>query len=302
MRATVQLLTMAIALCGCVFSEAPKADKLAARALNANPAGTTSVIYPAPNLDSDDYSPGKEWTPVWSDEFDGATLNPEHWNRQVLGAGHFNEEFQEYTASDENAYLEDHCLVIKAIHNGVEHGPGQYTSARLNTAQKHTWTYGKIAARIQLPHGQGMWPAFWMLGANCIENGGDTRWPFCGEIDILELYGSRNDAVVEANLHFADRGGAHKMMGAVAHEIEKGRFADQFHVFEIEWDEACITWRVDGNEYARGDLSGESMEEFQREFFILLNLAVGGTWSGSPDASTPFPQYMYVDWVRVYQQ
>ena len=92
------------------------------------------------------------------------------------------------------------------------------------------------------------------------------------------------------------------MMGAVAHEIEKGRFADQFHVFEIEWDEACITWRVDGNEYARGDISGESMEEFQREFFILLNLAVGGTWSGSPDASTPFPQYMYVDWVRVYQQ
>ena len=165
---------------------------------------TATVTYPASNLKADSYMPGAEWKLVWSDEFDGEKLNADNWNRQILAAGHFNEELQEYTASEENAYVEDGCLVIKAIHKSEEHGPNQYSSARLNTAQKQAWKYGKIAARIQLPYGTGMWPAFWMLGANCIENGGDTAWPHCGEIDILELYGSRNDAVVEANVHFAD--------------------------------------------------------------------------------------------------
>ena len=260
------------------------------------------VTYPASNLEADTYAPGEQWTLVWSDEFDGDTLNRENWNFQVLEAGRFNGELQEYTDSEQNAYVEDSCLVIKAIHKSDVHGPNQYSSARLNTAQKQTWKYGRIAARIQLPYGEGVFPAFWMLGANCNENGGDTSWPLCGEIDIVELFGNKSDAVVEANIHFADAEGAHDQMGSVSVDLEEGIFADQFHVFEIEWDENRVVWFVDGKEYARQDITTEVMSEFHQEFFILLNFAIGGVSAGCPDETTQFPQHMYVDWVRVYQK
>ena len=156
------------------------------------------------------------WQLVWADEFEGDRLNPDNWNRQVEPAGRFNEEWQHYTASEKNAYVEEGCLVIKAIHESDEHGMDQYSSARINSAQKQTFKYGKIAARIKLPYGAGMWPAFWMLGANCSENGGDTPWPFCGEIDILELYGSKDDGVVEANIHYANREGQHDQLKPIA--------------------------------------------------------------------------------------
>ena len=155
---------------------------------------------------------------------------------------------------------------------------------------------------MQLPYGEGIWPAFWMLGANCNENGGDTPWPQCGEIDIMELYGSKSDAVVEANIHSADADGAHQQMGAVSFHLESGTFADQFHVFEIEWDERRIVWKVDGREYVGTDISTGDDSEFHQPHFILLNLAVGGTHAGRPDATTRFPQSMCVDWVRVYQR
>ncbi|NDV63594.1 glycoside hydrolase family 16 protein [Puniceicoccales bacterium CK1056] len=261
-----------------------------------------SPDYPASNLHTDDYEPDKEWKLVWADEFEGDTLNPDNWNRQVVKAGRFNKEWQAYTDSVDNAYVEEGCLVIKAIHHGDWHGRDQYSSARLNTAGKQAWKYGKVAARIQLPHGKGMWPAFWMLGTNCDENGGDTPWPFCGEIDIMEMYGSKNDAVVEANIHFADMEDKHEMLEAIPFELEKGIFADRFHVFEVEWDQEAITWKMDGETYATVDISTEDKREFHQEYFILLNIAVGGAWAGRPDATTPFPQFMYVDWVRVYQK
>ena len=179
---------------------------------------------------------------------------------------------------------------------------GQYTSARLHTANKQSWTYGKIAARIQLPHGEGMWPAFWMLGANIDENGGDTPWPQSGEIDIMEFYGSKHDGRVEANIHYADERDEHGNMGARRYTLPEGRFADAFHVFEIEWDADHIEWFVDGESYASADISDEHFSEFRKPFFILLNIAVGGKDSGRPDETTPFPGYMYVDWVRVYQR
>ncbi len=129
----------------------------------------------------------KEWKLAWSDEFDGETLDSNNWNRQIVKAGRFNEEWQRYTDSEENAYIEDGKLIIKTIHESDKHGLDQYTSARLNTAKKQSWKHGKIAARIKLPEGEGIWPAFWMLGSNIDENGGDTPWPQCGEIDIWEL-------------------------------------------------------------------------------------------------------------------
>lgn len=243
----------------------------------------------------------KEWQLVWSDEFDEAIIDTNNWNLQVLKAGHFNDEWQRYTNSSENAYIESGCLVIKAIHESDNHGMNQYTSARLNTANKQSWQYGKIAARIKLPFGNGVWPAFWMLGTNINENGGDTPWPQSGEIDILELYGSKDDAIVEANIHYADTSGKHAMMGAVPFKLEKGKFADAFHIFELEWNENDISWLVDGQKYASKSIIDEELSEFHEEFFILLNLAIGGRWAGRPDSSTQFPQYMKVDWVRVYK-
>lgn len=256
----------------------------------------------ATNMASDTWEPGAGWSLVWADEFDGSDLDMSNWNRQVEPAGRFNEEWQRYTDSEDNAYVQDGLLVIKAEHVSGEHGMDQYTSARLNTAGKQAWTYGKIAARIQLPFGMGIWPAFWTLGANISENGGDTPWPFVGEIDILEFYGSKNEAAVEANIHYADSSGAHAMMGARSYELEEGRFADAFHVFEIEWTPEEIIWRVDGVEYTREPITSEERAEFHHDHFLLLNMAAGGTWAGRPDETTVFPQYMLVDWVRVYQQ
>ena len=261
----------------------------------------TEVRESTKTVHNDQYDPGTGWKLAWADEFNGETLDTTHWNRQVEKAGRFNDEWQRYTNSSENAYLEDGNLVIKAIHESDTHGMDQYTSARLNTAGKYTFKYGKIAARIKLPESEGLWPAFWMLGANIDENGGDTPWPQCGEIDILELYGSKDDAVVEGNAHYANASNAHTMMGAVPYKLDQGKFADAFHIFELEWDAKSLHWFVDGHQYASMDLTAEELSEFHEDFFILLNVAVGGSFAGRPNDSSIFPQYMYADWVRVYE-
>ncbi len=266
------------------------------------PSGNDAMEPPAASTKDDTYQPGSEWKLAWSDEFGADTIDANNWNFQVVEAGRFNDEWQRYTNSSDNAYIENDYLVIKAVHESDVHGLDQYTSARLNTANKQAFKYGKIAARIKLPHGEGIWPAFWMLGANINENGGDTPWPQSGEIDILELYGSKDDAVVEANIHYADESGSHASMGAAAFKLEQGRFADAFHIFELEWDADRIAWLVDGEQFASTPISSDELSEFHKEFFILLNIAVGGAHAGRPDATTGFPKYMYIDWVRVYQK
>ena len=260
-------------------------------------AADREIVYPAKNPDQ--YKAGDEWKLVWADEFEGQELNLENWTRQIMPEP-FNDEWQQYFDREENAYVQDGCLVLKAIHTSQEHGDDQYTSARLHTGGKQEFKYGKIAARIQLPYGKGIWPAFWMLGADIDEIGGKTPWPKCGEIDILELYGSRDDGVVEANLHYHDDG--HKMTGARAYHLEEGIFAENFHVFELEWNEEKMVWYVDGEAYCEVDITSPGMREFHDKFYILLNIAVGSKWAGRPDDSTPFPTRMYVDWVRVYQR
>lgn len=254
------------------------------------------------NLKEKTLESNSDWKLDWSDEFEIDSIDANNWNFQVEKAGRFNDEWQRYTNSNNNAYIEDGNLVIKAIHESDKHGMDQYTSARLHTANKQDWKYGKIAARIKLPEGNGIWPAFWMLGANINENGGDTPWPQSGEIDILELYGSKNNATVEANIHYADKSDSHKMMGAISYKLEQGKFADEFHVFELEWNANKIIWFVDGKQYGSTPISADELSEFHKNFFILLNIAVGGTHAGRPDASTVFPQYMYVDWIRVYKK
>ena len=268
--------------------------------LNAGDAKTMKVTYPATNPDT--YQIASEWKLVWEDSFSGEKLDPNNWTRQVEPAGRFNGEWQRYMNSEKNAYIDNGHLVIKAIHESNKHGMDQYTSARLNTAGNHAWKHGRVAARIQMPFGEGMWPAFWMLGNNIDENGGDTPWPQSGEIDIMEFYGSKDNGAIEVNMHYAGPDEKHAQMGATKYKLPKGNFADNFHVFEMEWDETKIVWYVDGEEIARNSLKAKKYSEFHQPYFILLNIAVGGKYSGRPDKTTQFPQMMYVDWVRVYQK
>ena len=267
-----------------------------------NNNATTDNQEKTTEVSQDTYQAGENWELAWSDEFDGEAIDTNIWNYQVEKAGRFNEEWQRYTNSNENAYVENNCLVIKAIHESEVHESDQYTSARMNTANKYSFKYGKIAARIRLPEGQGIWPAFWLLGANIDENGGDTPWPQTGEIDIIEMYGSKDDGIVEGNVHYADASDSHAMMGAVSYKLKEGKFSDDFHVFEFEWNTEKMIWLVDGEEFASMPISEEEFAEFHKEFFVLLNIAVGGTYAGYPDKTTQFPQYMHVDWVRVYEK
>ncbi len=231
------------------------------------------------------------WNLVWSDEFNGNALNSANWSAEI-GTGQNgwgNNELQYYTNRPENVRVADGNLVITA--RKESYGGMNYTSARIKTQNLKSFTYGKIEARIKLPSGQGLWPAFWMLGSNINAVG----WPKCGEIDIMERV--NNNPHVNGTVHW-DAGG-HADYGRVSGNLD----FSQYHVYSIEWDSKYIRWFVDGQEYNAFYIENGTgnTEEFQQPFFLLLNLAVGGNWPGSPDPSTPFPAQMLVDYVRVYQ-
>lgn len=233
---------------------------------------------------------------IWAEEFNyTGKPDPAKWNTETGGTGWGNEELQYYTDSESNAYVENGVLTITAREEQV--GGRDYTSARITTQGKFDVKYGKIEARIKLPYGQGLWPAFWMLGANFDQVG----WPACGEIDIMEMVGGTNgDNTCHATLHW-DNDGEHAQYG-LSYTLTSGIFADNFHVFAVEWDDQEIRAYVDDIQYYVADITPAGLSEFQNNFFIILNLAVGGNWPGPPNASTEFPQTMQIDWVRVYQE
>ena len=245
----------------------------------------------------DTWTPGPGWTLVWADEFNGPSIDTNNWTYDLGGGGWGNNELETYTSSPTNSYVQNGELVIKAIKS-----KGKYTSARLKTQGLRSWQYGKIAARIRLPYGQGIWPAFWMMGTN-ISNVG---WPKCGEIDLMELIGGgeNRDDTIYGTIHW-DENGSHASVGSGAHELPDPQFFYQdYHVFEIEWNSTQIIWRLDSVEYFRAGVDTATYpnrSEFHAPFFVILNVAVGGNWPGNPNHNTVFPQYMYVDWVRVYQ-
>ncbi len=241
--------------------------------------------------------------PTWSDDFHGpagSAPDPTKWVRETGGSGSGNNELQYYTDSSRNAALDgDGNLVITARRENPAgyqcwYGDCRYTSARLNTAGKFTQRYGRFEARIKIPRGQGMWPAFWMLGDNI----GSVGWPASGEIDIVENIG-REPNVVHGSLHGSGYSGGASLSG----KYDLGRpVADDFHVFTVDWAPDEIAFSVDGHEYERrtpADTRGKDWA-FDRPFFLILNLAVGGNWPGSPDSRTPFPQQMVVDYVHVF--
>ena len=251
----------------------------------------------------------QDWQLVWSDEFDAdGAPDPAKWAYDVGGNGWGNQERQFYTDRPENARVEDGALVIEAREESYE--GSAYTSARLVTRGKASWTYGRIEARLKLPEGQGIWPAFWMLASDSPYGG----WPFSGEIDVMEFLGHDVDAVY-GTLHYGggtygpcrgSRGGVtgHCYSGTST-SLASGAFPDDFHTFAIEWAPREIRWLLDGEVYQTQSSwysgNGAFPAPFDAPFHLLLNVAVGGQWPGYPDETTVFPQRMLVDYVRVYQ-
>lgn len=237
---------------------------------------------------------------TWSDDFNGpagSAPDGNKWRRDIGGGGWGNNEQQYYTNSTSNAALDGNGnLVITARRENpanyqCHYGYCQYTSARLLTSGTFSQAYGRFEARMKLPRGQGIWPAFWMLGGG--------NWPDGGEIDIMENIG-REPGTVHGTIHGPGYSGA-EGIGA-AYTLPNGQsFADGFHTFTVDWAPDSITWYVDGNQYSRktpADLGGDRWV-FDHPFFIIMNVAVGGYWPGYPDGSTQFPQQMVVDYVRV---
>ncbi|MGV9251732.1 family 16 glycosylhydrolase [Streptomyces sp. NPDC003697] len=241
---------------------------------------------------------------TWSDEFDGAAGSaPDagRWTLETGGSGNGNHELQYYRDSRDNAALDGNGnLVITARKNtdtGLQcwYGTCQYTSARLNTARTFTQAYGHFEARIKVPRGQGMWPAFWMLGNDL----GTAQWPNSGEIDVMENVGNE-PGTVHGTIHGPGYSGS-SGIGAPYSLPGGASFADAFHVFAVDWSPQSITWSVDGTAYQTrtpADVHGNKWV-YDHPFFLILNLAVGGDWPGGPNAGTAFPQTMTIDYVRV---
>ena len=242
------------------------------------------------------------WELVWSDEFDGSALDDSKWTVQVGDGcpalcGFGNNELQVYTA--DNHTVADGLLTITAR----EEADGTYTSTRMNTQGKAAWTYGRFEARIKLPVGQGIWPAFWMFFEDDTYGG----WAASGEIDIMEYLGNAPNEVF-GTLHYGGPFPDNVFSGDEL-VLRSGTFADDFFVFAAEWEEGEIRWYVNNvlyqtqtseDWYTTG--SDDPAAPFNHDFFLLLNMAVGGNLPGPPDETTPFPQTMEVDYVRVYQR
>ena len=250
----------------------------------------------------------QQWNLTWSDEFNGSNGSPpdaKKWVREIGGSGWGNNELEYYTGRIENSRLESGRLIVEARSErftGIDNLQRNYTSARLKTKGLFSQRYGRFEARIQLTSGQGIWPAFWMLGDDI----GTVGWPACGEIDIMENLGSE-PATIHGSMHGTGYSGKNPLTATYTLPPEKTgktpHFADRFHIFAVEWEPEQVRFYVDDHLYAtqtKSSLPAGTRWVFDHSFFILLNVAVGGNWPGSPDASTVFPQRMLVDWVRVY--
>ena len=231
---------------------------------------------------------------VWSDEFNGTSISTANWGFDLGNGGWGNNELENYTNRPENARVQNGMLIIEARRENL--GGSAYTSARMKTQGKqsfgiNTW----VEARINAPEGQGIWPAFWMLG-NSISTVG---WPSCGEIDIMEIQG-QNPFRNFGTIHWADVNGQHASFGGIFNSSSS--LSAGFHTFAISRTGSSIKWYVDRIQYGEANIANgvNSTQEFQGAFFIILNVAVGGNFVGSPDGSTVFPQQMQVDWVRVW--
>lgn len=226
-----------------------------------------------------------QWQLVWSDEFNGS-IGPS-WVFETGAGGWGNNELQYYRR--ENATIENGALVITAKRENF--GGASYTSARMKTQGLKTFRFGRIEARMKLPNFMGAWPAFWMLGANLPQVG----WPASGEIDIMEHVNAENR--VYGTIHWQDANNQYASYGG-----NTATTVTDWHVYAVEWDTSAIRWYVDGTKYHEVNIAGgvNGTDEFQKDFFLLLNFAVGGNWPGFNVDNAALPAKMYVDYVRVY--
>ena len=234
---------------------------------------------------------------VWHDEFSGSDLSSLTWSFEsgdgcpsICGWG--NNELQYYKR--DNSTVSGGTLIIEARKEVI--GTRSYSSSRIKSQNLRSFRYGRIDIRALLPEGQGIWPAFWMLGDNITTEG----WPKCGEIDIMEMVGgSGREKEVHGTLHWDNNG--HVSSGA-KHTLASGTFADEYYVFSLVWDELRVKWYVNDVLFNEIDITPSDMTEFHKNFFFIINLAIGGNWPGSPDAYTRFPQHLKVDYIRVFQK
>lgn len=243
-----------------------------------------------------------KWTLTFHDDFDGpkgTAPSTDNWRRDLGGGGFGNNEMESYTDGPQNAFLDgDGHLVIEARKESTTGPDGihrDYSSARLLTKGHFSQKYGKVEARMKIPQGQGIWPAFWMLGDDI----GSAGWPGCGEIDIMESVG-KVSKTCHGTLHGPGYSGDKGRSGKYE---SPDSLADDFHVYSVEWNSEAIKWYFDGHLYhtvTPKDVSPNAWP-FDQPFFIIMNLAVGGYWPGYPDETTQFPQRLVVDYVRVYR-
>ena len=238
------------------------------------------------------------WKLTWEDEFDGAEINKDWWVHEIGNGdnGWGNNELQFYTEAPENSRVENGNLVIEA-RNDSWNGH-KYTSARLVTKEKKSFGYSRIDIRAKLPFGQGIWPALWMLGDNIEQVG----WPACGEIDIMEMIGNY-PSTSHATVHFGTDFSSHKYSGK-SYNISGEIFNDRFHVFSVVREVNQMWFYVDDIlifEFETNDTEGMSYP-FNQNYFLVLNVAIGGNWPGNPDETTQFSQLMIVDYIRVFEK
>ena len=255
------------------------------------------LLLPAPQAVKASSHP-EDWELAWSDEFDGPEIDKAAWKHETGGHGFGNNELQFYTDRADNAFVDKGELVIRAQPEKFKNRA--YTSAKLQSVK--AWTYGRFEFKVQLPKGKGVWPAIWMMPSDLKQYG---AWPQCGEIDIVEQLGHEPNRVY-GTLHY---GNPHPPAGKGASvALKQGSLVDDWHEYALEWYPGEMRWFVDGELYqvqndwfTSGGGAAAWPAPYDRDFYLQLNVAVGGGWPGNPDATTVWPQTLRFEYVRVFK-
>lgn len=260
---------------------------------------------PMANLDDGNCIPSSEipsgWTLVWNDEFNGDSIDLGKWNHENWWPGYVNNELQSYSDDPANSFVTNgklNIVVRKQLPFDVNNPA--YNSARMNTAGKGDWTYGRFEIKACLPKGLGLWPAIWMMPTNSVYG----SWPVSGEIDIMELLGHEPD-LTYGTIHYGDYV-PNRSSSGTSYRLQDGDYSTDYHLFALEWEYGILRWYIDDNLFFTANqwhsVGGDWPAPFDQNFHIILNVALGGNWPGNPDATTILPQAMQVDYVRVFQQ